>query len=122
MDTLTEIGVGGIFAVLLIKQVFDFLLHWKGSKNTDGDNLDTDSKKIDKILSMTREMYSMHIVKDGDGAPIWYYKKSLEVVIKELSDRIRTLGSLLDKQLNRFDNLDEKIKSIHENIEELKKS
>ena len=51
--------------------------------------------KIEKMCDMlgvmkhqTADLHEWHAVKDTEGVPVWYVRRSLEEAIKELSDNI----------------------------------
>jgi len=77
-DSITQIGVGGIFALIIIKTVFDYT---KGKKVTNGyqkaatceqivkrfdKNFDSQDKRFDKVDKQLDEVKTLIIKKDGD--------------------------------------------------------
>lgn len=95
-SALTEYGVAGILVIIILREVFNFLKSQKVKKIENGDY---SNKKIfdflvqlnGKINDANREihdLYQWHDVKDGDGVPIWYIRRSLEEAIKALADNV----------------------------------
>lgn len=77
METgLMQLGVGGIFAVLVLRQVFDFL-----SRKKNGWGASKIARQID-------DLHRWHDVRDSEGVPIWYVRKSLDSSIERLADNI----------------------------------
>lgn len=73
MEHYTQLGVGGVFVIVVLEKVFTFL---KGFKNKKGD-----CEECQRILM---ELFKMHNVKDEDGVPVWYLRRSLESAIEKL--------------------------------------
>ena len=79
MGSLTELGIGGILALLILKEVFNFLKTRK---------LNGESGKIAKIFELTKDIFDMHNQKDNDGVYVWYVRRSLEEAIIKLAENI----------------------------------
>ena len=79
-EFFTQIGMGGIVTLLIIKEIFTFLKTRLGS----------DERRIgfDEILALTRDLHEWHKQKDSDGVFIWYVRQSLEDAIVKLSENI----------------------------------
>ena len=108
MDTLTQIGVGGIFAILILREVFAFL-HRREAKNGTKEWVG----KIDK-------MFDWQNVFDDEGVPIWYVRKSLEEAIRKLSSSIGVLHGVIREQNALTSRMIERIESLHGDIRELR--
>ena len=92
-ELLGQVGVGGIFAVLVIQMVLNFL-----KSRNDGKQEDPTKVKLKKLIEITQEtcetvkavarktseLYNWHSIKDADGVPIWYYRRSMEDAIDRL--------------------------------------
>jgi len=85
ISSLANLGIGGIFALLVIRLVLDWL---KSRKN--GGN-DVDFKKVADDVRWLREI---HDVRDSDGTPIWYVRRSLEEAIGKLAENIKAQTEL----------------------------
>ena len=83
------VGVFGLFAFLIIKELFVFL---KGRKPMPTSALAVESADrrvaCKECHALVVKLYDMHNVKDKDGTPIWYVKHTLEDAIKELAGNI----------------------------------
>tara|TARA_Y100000310_G_C20445648_1_gene698273 strand:- start:202 stop:510 length:309 start_codon:yes stop_codon:yes gene_type:complete len=89
MDYVTQVGIGGIFAILVIKQVLDFLSK-RRNENPNGD--------CRVCLTLLQKIYEMHDKTDEDGVYVWYVRRSLE-------DAITKLGRNIEKQTHIFEKL-----------------
>jgi hypothetical protein len=89
-DYITQIGIGGIFAVIVIGRVLDFLKSRNGKNGPlplvkvgeiPQECHDTLQElyrmcgELQKVASETQEharnIFEMHNVRDGDGQPVW---------------------------------------------------
>ncbi len=89
-DLLTQVGVGGIFAILLIDRVLKFVKDWRAQdatipKAVDSNN--TGSHDITMISSATRKLDDLHRVieaRDDDGVPRVYTPRRHSQLLEEL--------------------------------------
>ncbi len=129
MPELSQLGVGAIFAILILREVFTFLKSKKDvppqivqlSPEIENSITSMSSKvgrlhdlrhDIQRSLRQTSDLYELHNVKDQDGAPIWYSKPSLEKVIEKLADNIQTWNTVMVKVADKLEQSDRD----HENI------
>jgi hypothetical protein len=119
VEQLTQVGVGGIFAILVIREVFNFL---QKRKTPNGDNgvqfhreLDT---KVNEIKSLTRELHKWHSVTDMEGVPVWYVRKSLEKSIGELATNIKEQTDIIRRVGNELKDLH---RDVHDQIDKIQK-
>ena len=109
-ELLTQVGVGGIFAILVIREVFSFLEKRNGKKEGD-QTLEGKLVSIGKEnLSIAKEIndtvtktHDMHDVRDGDGEFVWWTSSLRKHVadntaaINKNTDAINSLAGKLDK-------------------------
>lgn len=116
MDQLfTQLGVGGIFALLIIREVLGFLSKRKerGNGNGDGNGKSTMSATMQSDLFQllreinegTKTLVRLHDVKDEDGVPVWYVRKSLERQIEQLVKGVDQLTSAIAQQVIALEGL-----------------
>jgi hypothetical protein len=91
-EALTQLGIGGLVAVLVIREVLTFLRERRNNKG-NGVDLSLLAKQID-------EMHQWHAVTDGNGVKVWYVRRSLEEAIRQLATNIATQTDIL-KELMR---------------------
>lgn len=77
------------------------------------------SEAIEKISKESEELLKMHSVKDEDGVPLWYMRRSMGSTLKELNVAIGNLNNVI---LKMNDNQDRLYTKIHESHIELRKS
>jgi hypothetical protein len=107
-----QLGVGGIFAILVLREVFAYLQRRESNKN-GGPGSQKWKWKLDKL-------YDWHNALDDEGVPIWYVRKSLEQGIKTLTASIDTLHTAIREQNSLLDRMVERIESLHSDIRELR--
>lgn len=83
-ETLTQLGVGGIFAVLVLRQVFDFV-----GKRKNG------ACDLHKLSREVADLHKWHDQRDQDGVPVWYVRRSLEDAINKLAANLATQTDVL---------------------------
>lgn len=89
-NTLTQLGVGGLVAVLLVREVLNFL---KQRRN------DKDGVDLQRLAQQVTDLYQWHSVVDGEGVKVWYVRRSLEEAIRDLSANIRAQTEVLQQVL-----------------------
>jgi len=81
MDSiLTQLGVGGILVVLVLREVLPYVR----GKNNKG----FVDKQCVECFRLIRELHTMHNQKDNDGVYVWYVRRSLEEAIVKLGENI----------------------------------
>ncbi len=97
-DLLLQVGIGGIFSILVLKEVFGFL-HSR-SKNRNG----------------------------ADQTPVWYERKSLEeainglcVSIDSLKDSMAQQNEILQKMVDRIISIQAEVHDIRDGQVEIEK-
>jgi hypothetical protein len=101
-EALMQLSVGGIFSILILKEVFNFIKgadvkekrgichcakELKDLKEELVKDHDEHNKAIDEILTRTRELWHWHSKEDESGVKIWYMsgvKKKLDDLIKHI--------------------------------------
>jgi len=90
--SLVDIGLGGMLALLIIREVFGFLRDRKEKGLGDeyrcffnpGDWAEM-GRKVSIMSNKVDRIHEMHDVKDIDGTYIWYMKSSLVASIDRLA-------------------------------------
>lgn len=89
MDSaLTDLSVGAILAVLVIREVLGFLKDRRNSKNGQETDLPRMARQLD-------DLHQWHSLTDEEGVKVWYVRRSLEDAIRELSSNIRAQTEVL---------------------------
>ena len=91
-SALVQLGVGGIFALMVLKEVFGFLTR-KRNGNPWG-NVSSDT--VRRLLDQIRELHTLHDQKDDDGVPVWYVRKSLGMAVEKLHKSIDTQTKVME--------------------------
>ena len=127
-DALLHLGIGGIFCVLVLKEVFGFLktrrdneafrevrdMSVTDSTGATGAHIQMteiqkmrllDSRKIADIherLPAIDKCIDMHNVFDEEGVPRWHYRKrwftDLKTAIEQLTTTIQKMDASIEKQ------------------------
>lgn len=133
-DAILQLTAGGIFVVLVLRLVFDFLKEWrKGKEDKDAET----SPKIDRVLGIVKnnrawqeehgkqiaDLYDWHNVTDPDtGAKRWYVQRSLEDAIKQNVQNTKMLGEILRDIKEILNVLKSEIHEVRRDVEGLKKT
>lgn len=101
MEQLQQLGIGGIFAILVLREVFLFLGRRRGT-GTD-----------DAMRKQVADLHDWHAREDVDGVKIWYVRKSLDESIEKLATAIDQLVKIhstemmvlgaIERRLERID-------------------
>jgi len=100
MDYITEIGIGGLFALFLVREFLSYSKTQQGKKEKCED--DPRYRELEKKIE---RLYEMHRVYDQDGAPIWYRKRVTE-------ERV-------DKIYHSLNNMRQALMAMHEAIKKI---
>ncbi len=112
---LGQVGVGGIFLILVLRMVLDFVSKYeqrKAAKNSGGDvaahrsattgehsilerKLVVIIKKIEVIEKQTDDLYKWHAKEDDDGVKVWYVRRSLEEAMMKLAESMDRQTTIL---------------------------
>jgi len=117
-ELLLQLGVGGIFAILVLKEVFGFLGKYKGGNHKA--NIERRIGGVHERMWKVDKLYDWHNAQDEEGVPIWYVRKSLEQAIKNLSSSIDVLHESIREQNLLINKMIEKFESLHDEIKELR--
>ena len=118
MDSdITQVGVGVMVAVYLIKTVLDYVLKLtakaKGRNANTGNFSQSDTGRYPAITSqnlsdifrylgdiktLTNELHAWHDVKDEDHVYVWYIRKSLADGITKLNQSVGELAKNVKTQ------------------------
>ena len=90
---LTQLGVGAIFVLLVLDRVFGFLKTRRNGSSAIAE------KRMDTLCHQVDQLYDWHNVKDSDGIPLWYVRRSLEDSLKSLAKNIDTQTQVLREML-----------------------
>jgi len=78
-EYLTELGIGGIFALILVRE----FLRYTEQNNAKKKSHCLTEERLREIERQINQLYEMHKVYDKDGAPIWYRKTAeFETLLK----------------------------------------
>ena len=101
-----EVGIGGAVAILVLKEVFNFIKEMR----KDNSCVD-DDKERRRINNKIEALYEWHNVKDENGVPIWYHRPQAERIIEKMAENIATQTEVL-KDLSR------EIRSLHDKVKD----
>lgn len=107
--TLIELGVGLTAALLIIREVLNFL-KWKNGGPVDYHK----KEKMDKMQKQIEDLYEWHNVTDDDGVKIWYVRRSLEGAVEKLVEAVNSQNKALTELSSTNEVLLNVIKTIKE--------
>ncbi len=113
-DQFLQVGAGGLFALLVLREVFGFLKEKVRAQS----NL-----VIDNMAKQIQELHEWHAVTDEDGVKIWYLRRSLENAIEKLTSNLdiqtqllREMVLILKDSRNEMDAVIRETREIHREI------
>ena len=116
IEYATQIGVGGVFVLLTLQMVFNFLKPKKSTVVKFPESIEKSfssvSKKIhemhemkqdiNKSIRQTDELYRWHNVTDQNGTPVWYVKQDLGKSVDKLADAINKFAIVQERTAERL--------------------
>jgi len=97
-DTILQLGVGGIFAMMLIKEVLGFLKpmlerKFGNDEATDGKRPEPacDTECLRRVEAQVNDLHEWHSVRDQRGVFVWYAhygNDELRLLLKTLTDHV----------------------------------
>lgn len=120
MPPVAELGIGGVFAILVIQMVLNFLKSKKqstltpevklsagleaalGTMTTQMNQMNDIKEDIKTTIKHTEDLHQLLTVRDQDGVPLVYTKSSLERAIRDLTDTISKQSGVLDRMVDKF--------------------
>ena len=101
--SIEQLGIGGIFALMILHVVFNFLKDRKsGLSEIQWGKFELRQKAILKLCEQTAkesaDLWAWHHQKDEDGVFVWWVRKSLERAIEKLADNTETMSRNTETQ------------------------
>lgn len=78
-ESLTQLGLGGLVAIMVIREVLSFLSRKSNSFTME------DRHQL-------RDLHQWHSLTDDEGVKVWYVRRSLEEAVVRLADSIEKFG------------------------------
>lgn len=94
INVLVQLGVGGIFCVMVLRLVFDFLNKRKNGKN--GVCLTSE------LVKQIQDLWDWHAKTDEEGVKVWYVRRSLEKAITRLAENTDTQTKVLSELVHEI--------------------
>ncbi len=111
---LLQLGAGGLFALLVLREVFGFL---KDRVRC------THNAALEQMAKELHEMHEWHAVTDEDVVKVWYIRRSLENTLDKLSHTLDAQTQLLKEMVlilkdtrNEMDAVIRETREIHREI------
>jgi len=97
-DLLLQLGVGGIFAFIIIKEVLTIV--FKNKRNGGPSRATTPDMFaiLRDTQTLVRELHKWHDAKDEDHVFVWYVRKSLEHQIENLAGAVESMSRAAQRQ------------------------
>lgn len=99
-DEFFQLMTGGALTILILQQVFNFLKQRKNGNNLGYITLIKETSRHTNSLAV--KMFDMMNVKDEDGVPVWYVRKSLEKTLSKVESGIQQQNVLLKELINEI--------------------
>jgi len=106
---ITEISLGGAVALLILREVFGFLL----KRKSDASSIAQETGNA-VIIQKVTDLWNWHNVRDASGVPVWYFRSSLEDATDKLAESIDNQTLALQKITFILERLDREVREhIH---------
>jgi hypothetical protein len=125
---ITQVGVGGIFSLLVIREVLTFVKTRNGKKNgvlpvvrvseppqechdglKDITRMCSELKKVsDETLTHSEKTFEMHDKHDAKGQPVWYTSPLTEAV----EDQTKVIAALSENVTKQTATTEELLKAV----------
>lgn len=105
-DMMTQLGVGGILAILMVREVLNFLKSKQPTQNGETQRLFV---KLDQVTRHVADLHKWHDKTDEDGVPVWYIRRSFEDAVEKLADAVTQLAASSSVQTKVLEDLVRKV-------------
>ncbi len=92
-DLLTQLGVGGALAIMIIREVLRYLAARNGGPEAT-------------IRTQVAELHRWHAKEDADGVKVWYVRPSVAAAIDSLAKSQAQLAHALERQADTLEHMD----------------
>ena len=120
---LLELGIGLIAAVMVIREVLNFLAKKKygngySTNHAHGEIMSEHVNDVRTVVTNIKDkvddLHDWHSKTDQDGIPLWYVKRSLEEAIKTLGERIGDQIQMQTKIIQHMQRMEEHYRNLSE--------
>ena len=102
-------SLGGAVALLILREVFGFLLKRKNDAFSIAKEADNTV-----VIQKVTDLWNWHNVRGTDNVPVWYFRSSLNESMEKLSDSIDNQTFALQKITFTLERLDREVREhIH---------
>ena len=100
-DTLVQLGVGGLFAYIIIKEVLAFLSRRKNDTSGFMELLKDMAGLEREVFRMTSDLHDWHSREDSAGRKLWYtdptFTKAIDTLAKNVETQTEALRLMIDE-------------------------
>jgi hypothetical protein len=93
-DLLTQVGVGGALAIIIVREVLRYL----GTRNGGPEAT---------VRSQVAELHRWHAKEDADGVKVWYVRPSMASALASLAKSQAQLAHALERQADAMERMDD---------------
>lgn len=113
---ILELGVGLIAAIMVIREVLNFLDKKRGGEGGHdpliGEHVSDVKGSVTSIKDKVDDLYEWHNKTDADGVPLWYVRRSLEESIKALGEKIYLQVEVQTEILRHMEKMEEHYREL----------
>lgn len=113
---ILELGVGLIAALMVIREVLNFLDKKRGGSDDGGavmsEHVSDVKGSVTAIKDKVDDLYEWHNKTDADGVPLWYVRRSLEQSIKDLGEKIYLQIEVQTEILRHMEKMEEHYREL----------
>jgi len=112
LEYMTNVGVVGILVLMILDRVFAFVRTRSPDRH---DRLERIGVLVaqakdhdDAVASKITDLWDWHNLRDEDGVPVWYVRKSLEEAIRMQAESMSKLAENIGEQTRALERLVER--------------
>ncbi len=113
---ILELGVGLIAALMVIREVLNFLDKKKGGPDEPGsligEHVSDVKGSVTAIKDKVDDLHEWHNKTDADGVPLWYVRRSLEESIRALGEKIYLQIEVQTEILRHMEKMEEHYREL----------
>jgi hypothetical protein len=111
---ITTIGIPAVVVILLLREILPYISHKKQeSKRSTGQYPKPETTTILQLVKdikglvvatheKTAKLDELHNVRDGDGVPMVYQRRSLEKAVEKQTEKLDKLTRALERLIERM--------------------
>lgn len=130
MSIFTSENIVIVVGAFIILERILVLIQWGKKLNDIKKEQENMNRGISGIASLAKKTWELHDVKDEDGVPVWYFRKSIDKLLEQLAEsqiatnsllatltiHIETQNKLTEKMINKLEDIENTSRESHQKV------